>query len=205
MILYDFLESGNGYKVRLLLHWLKRPFTLVEKDILKGETRTAEFLGTKNPNGRIPALELDDGEMLWESNAIVNYLAEGTPFLPEGGLERARVLQWQFFEQYSHEPYIAVARFVRHFLEPTPERLEMLEKDKMPKGYAALDIMERHLSAHDWFVGAGPTIADISLYAYTHVAPEGGFDLTRYPAIQAWMGRMVALPGHVTITDRSTP
>jgi glutathione S-transferase len=205
MILHDFLESGNGYKVRLLLHWLQRPFTLVEHDILKGATRTPEFLSSKNPNGRIPALELDDGPVLWESNAILNYLADGTPYLPTAPLARARVLQWQFFEQYSHEPNIAVARFMHHFQEMTPERIALLETEKMPKGYVALDVMEKHLSQNDWFVGEGPTIADISLFAYTHVAPEGGFDLTRTPAILAWIARMEALPHHIAITSRETP
>ncbi|WP_413205719.1 glutathione S-transferase family protein [Rhodospirillum sp. A1_3_36] len=210
MILHDFLESGNGYKVRLLLHWLQQPFTLVEHDILKGATRTPEFLSSKNPNGRIPALELDDdpvspGPVLWESNAILNYLAEGTPYLPTDRLARARVLQWQFFEQYSHEPYIAVARFMRHFQDMTPERTALLETEKLPKGYVALNVMEKHLSQNDWFVGTGPTIADISLFAYTHVAPEGGFDLTRTPAILSWIARMEALPHHVAITSRATP
>lgn len=198
MTLYDFLESGNGYKVRLLAAYLGLPYRWVAKDILKGETRTPEFLAL-NPNGRIPALALDDGTVLAESDAILFYLAEGTPFLPDDRLGRAQVLQWMFFEQYSHEPYVAVLRFWHHFLEMTPQ-LKAQIPDKEARGYAALDVMERHLSDREWFVGDRCTIADIALYAYTHVADEGGFDLGRYPAIGRWMARLAAQPGHVPIT-----
>ena len=198
LTLYDYLSSGNGYKCRLLLHQLGIPFRRVELDILKGETRTPEFLA-KNPNGRIPALELEDGTVLAESDAILFYLAEGTPFLPEDRLGRAQVLQWLFFEQYSHEPFIAVARFIRHLLPPdTPRRAELPRLEK--GGYAALGVMERRLAAHPFLVADRCTIADIALYAYTHVAHEGGFDLTGYPGIQAWMARLAAQPGHVPIT-----
>jgi glutathione S-transferase len=197
--LYDYLSSGNGYKVRLLLAQLGLPFERIELDILKGETRTPQFLA-KNPNGRIPLLELESGELLAESNAILFYLAEGTAFLPEGRLERARVLQWMFFEQYSHEPYIATSRFWRTHLELTPERLAGLEQ-KRPLGYAALGVMERHLERHVFFVAERYTIADIALYAYTHVAGEGGFELAGYPAVRAWLERVRAEPRHIPITQ----
>ena len=198
--LYDYLPSGNGYKVRLLLRLLGRPFELVEKDIVKGETRTPEYLA-KNPNGRIPLLELEDGTFLPESNAILFYLAEGTPFLPADRLGRAQALQWMFFEQYSHEPNIAVVRFWMQHADMTPEREAMLPA-RREGGYAALGVMEGQLRDRDWFVGQGITIADIALYAYTHVAHEGGFDLGGYPAIRAWLARVAAQPGYVPITRR---
>jgi glutathione S-transferase len=193
--LYDFLPSGNGYKVRLLLSQLGRRFTLVEKDIFRGETRTPDFLAL-NPNGRIPVLELDDGRTLAESDAILFYLAEGTPFLPEDRFARAEVLQWMFFEQYSHEPYIAVARRIRHMegREPAADLLE--------RGRQALGVMERRLEGRRFFVDDRYTIADVALYAYTHVADEGGFDLGAYPAVRAWLARVAAQPGHVPITRR---
>ena len=196
--LYDYLMSGNGYKVRLLLAQLGLPFERIELDIVKGETRTPEFLG-KNPNGRIPVLELDDGTCLAESNAIMFYLAEGTPILPEGRLARAQVLQWLFFEQYSHEPNIATVRFWLH-TEMTDERRALLPA-KRAQGYAALQVMERHLSDHPFFVGERYTIADIALYAYTHVADEGGFDLAPYPAVTAWLARVRVQPRHIPITQ----
>jgi glutathione S-transferase len=195
--LYDYLESGNGYKVRLLLTQLGIPFERIELDIVKSATRTPEFL-QKNPNGRIPTLELENGEYLPESNAIMFYLAEGTPFLPTDRLERARVLQWLFFEQYSHEPNIATVRFWMH-TEMTPER-ELLLPTKRKLGYAALDVMEQHLTPRTYFVGERYTIADIALYAYTHVAPEGGFDLSRYAAVRAWLERVRSQPHHIPIT-----
>lgn len=198
--LYDYLPSGNGYKVRLLLRLLGQPFELVEKDIVKGETRTPEYLA-KNPNGRIPLLELEDGSFLPESNAILFYLAEGTPFLPGERLDRARVLQWMFFEQYNHEPNIAVVRFWMQHAGMTPEREAMLPA-KRAAGYAALDVMEGRLSRGEWFVGEDITIADIALYAYTHVAHEGGFDLGDYPAVRAWLDRIAAQPGYIPITQR---
>ena len=195
--LYDFLESGNGYKVRLLLHQLAIPFERVEMDIVRGETRTPEFLA-KNPNGRIPLLELDDGSYLAESNAIQFYLAEGTPLLPTGRIERAQVLEWMFFEQYSHEPHIATARFWYH-TELTEERRAMLPA-KRAQGEAALAVMDGHLRGRRFFVGESYSVADIALYAYTHVADEGGFDLEPYPAVGAWLERVRAQPGHVPIT-----
>jgi len=198
--LYDYLPSGNGYKVRLLLAQLGIPFELVEKDILKGETRTADFLA-KNPNGRIPVLETETGEFLPESNAILYYLAEGTPFLPGDRLARARVLQWMCFEQYSHEPNIATVRFwLTHAGLDDERRAALPQKQRL--GYAALDVMEGHLRAQRFFLGEVYTIADIALYAYTHVAGEGGFDLGRYPAIRAWLERVRAEPRHVPITQR---
>jgi len=200
--LHDYLLSGNGYKVRLLLSQLGIPFERIEYDIERGETRTPEFLGKINPNGRIPVLETDDGEFLPESNAILFYLAEGTPFLPDERFERARVLQWMFFEQYSHEPNIAVARAWVHLfdVEMTEGRRAVLER-KRKLGYDALGVMERHLEDEDFFAGGSYSIADIALYAYTHVAGEGGFDLAGYPAVRAWIERAGSQPGHVPITQ----
>lgn len=197
--LYDYLPSGNGYKVRLLLTQLEIPFELVELDITKGLTRTPEFLA-KNPNGRIPTLEIQAGVFLPESNAILFYLAEGTPFFPSDRLARAQVLQWMCFEQYSHEPNIATVRFwVSHDLL-TPDRQAQLEQ-KRTLGYAALGVMEQHLATRTFFVGERYSIADIALYAYTHVADEGGFDLAPYRAIGAWLLRVRSQPKHVPITQ----
>ncbi len=198
--LYDFLESGNGYKVRLLLTQLGISFERIELDITKGETRTPEYLA-KNPNGRIPLLETDGGEFLAESNAILFHLAEGTPFLPAEPLERARVLQWMFFEQYSHEPNIATSRFWLHHLEIDEARRQALAQ-KQEGGHAALAVMEGHLNGRrEFFVGKGYTIADIALYAYTHVADEGGFDLGRYPNLRTWLERVRGQPRHIPITQ----
>jgi glutathione S-transferase len=196
--LYDFWESGNCYKVRLLLSQLGVPFERAPVDILAGETRTPQFLA-KNANGRIPLLEWDDGRRLAESNAILWYLAEGTSLLPADAFTRAQALQWMFFEQYSHEPYVAVVRFW-HFaglLECNRTALP----EKMERGYAALGVMERHLGNQTWFSGERYGVADIALYAYTHVADEGGFDLDRFDAVRAWLARVCAEPGHVRITD----
>jgi glutathione S-transferase len=196
--LYDFLESGNGYKVRLLLHQLGVPFERIELDITKGATRTPEFLA-KNPNGRIPTLELEDGTFLPESNAILWYLAEGTRFLPAERLARAQVLAWMFFEQYSHEPNIATLRFWTH--QGWLEQRAALVPGKREAGAAALGVMEGHLAKHRFFVAERYTIADVALYAYTHVAEEGGFALAAYPAVRAWLARVAAEPGHVPITQ----
>jgi glutathione S-transferase len=199
MKLYDFLPSGNGYKCRLLLHQLAIPYERIELDIDKGKTRTPEFLA-KNPVGRIPTLQLDDGTYLPESNAIIFYLAEGTPFLPADRLGRAQVLQWLFFEQYNHEPNIATSRYwLTHGFEITPERKTLLEMKKKG-GIEALGVMEKRLAGHDYFVGGRYSIADIALYAYTHVAEEGGFPLEPYPAIRAWLKRVAAQPRHIPIT-----
>jgi glutathione S-transferase len=196
--LYDYLPSGNGYKVRLLLAQLGIPFELVQMDLEKSATRTPEFLA-RNPNGRIPCLRLDDGTHLWESNAIQWYLAEGTPFLPADRLGRAQVLQWMFFEQYSHEPYIAVVRAWHHFGRLEENRAHLA--DKVKGGYAALAVMEGRLRDRSWFVGERYSIADIALYAYTHVAQEGEFDLSPYPSVRAWLERVRAQPKHVPITQ----
>jgi len=193
LTLYDYLDSGNGYKVRLLLAHLGRDYTLVEKDIMAGETRTPDYLAM-NPNGKIPLLQLEDGSTLAESNAMLNYLAEGTPYLPDGGVDRARVLQWMFFEQHSHEPPLAGARFrMRHF-EQTEQIKAEIEARRAP-GEAALGVMEGELATRDWFAAGRYTIADIALYPYTHVADQGGFDLTKYPAIGRWLDRIEAQPG----------
>ncbi len=197
MKLYDFHESGNGYKVRLLLSHLAMAHERVELDILEGETRTPKFLA-KNPNGRIPALELDSGEVLCESNAILFYLAEGTPYLPADRLDRARALQWMFFEQYSHEPYIAVVRSWHHMGVLEEKRDQLAERRE--RGYDALGVMEGHLRDRAFFVDDRYSIADIALFAYTHVAGEGGFDLERFPAVCSWLERVRAQPGHVPIT-----
>jgi glutathione S-transferase len=200
LTLYDYLDSGNGHKIRLLLSQLGKPYRLVELDIMKGETRSPEFLA-KNPNGRIPTLQLEDGTFLAESGAILWYLAEGTPFVPSDRLGRAQVLQWMFFEQYSHEPYVATSRFiVRHFPADSPRRAEL--PDRMKRGYDALGVMEKHLAKNRFFVGERYTIADIALYAYTHVADEGSFDLSRFPNVIAWLGRVKDQPKYVPITYR---
>lgn len=196
--LYDFLESGNGYKVRLLLNQLAIPYERIELDILQGETRTPEYLRI-NPNGRIPVLVLEDGNTLAESNAILFYLAEGTEFLPTDRLSRARVLQWMFFEQYSHEPYIAVLRFWAFSGVSAQHAAEI--PDKRRRGEAALAVMDEHLKRRDFLVDDSYSIADIALYAYTHVADEGGFDLGRTPAVQRWIDRVSARPGHIPITQ----
>ena len=198
--LHDNLSSGNGYKVRLLLSQLGIPFERVEYDIDAGEARTPEFLQTVNPNGRVPVLELDDGTMLPESDAILFYLADGTPFLPDERLDRAQVLRWMFFEQYSHEPNVATPRFwITHNVEMTEER-QLALGTKRELGYAAINVMEIHLSDNHFFVAGRYTIADIALYAYTHVADEGGFDLEGFPAVRAWLDRVAAQPGYVPIT-----
>jgi glutathione S-transferase len=198
--LYDYLDSGNGYKIRLLLAQLGRPYRWIERDILANETRTAEFLA-KNPNGRIPTLELDDGTYLAESNAIAWYLAEGSPFIPNDRLHRAQVLQWMFFEQYSHEPYVATSRFiVKHMPADSPRHAEL--PDRMVRGHAALTVMETHLARHPFFVGDAYSLADIALYAYTHVAHEAFFDLTPYRAVRAWLERVASQPGYLPLTHR---
>ena len=200
MRLYDHMDSGNGYKVRLLLHRQAIPFELVEVAIFEGESRRPEFLA-KNPIGKIPLLELDNGERLAESNAILCYLAEGTPLLPASGLARARVMEWLFFEQYSHEPNIATIRsWLRHNL------LDDLRRAMLPSrreaGLWALGVMEGRLAGHDWLAGEQFSIADIALYAYTHVADQAEFDLSPFPGIVAWLKRVAAQPGHVPIDWR---
>jgi glutathione S-transferase len=176
------------------------PFERIEYDIDKRETRTSEYLG-KNPNGCIPVLETEAGEFLPESTAILFYLANGTRFLPEDKFDRARVLQWMFFEQYSHEPNVATPRFwITHHVEITDERRAALEQ-KRELGYAALGVMDVHLKSRDFFVGDSYSIADIALYAYTHVADEGDFDLSGFPEVLAWLERVTMQPGHIPITQ----
>ncbi|BAY17354.1 glutathione S-transferase-like protein [Anabaenopsis circularis NIES-21] len=201
--LYDFLPSGNGYKIRLLLSQMGIPYERIEVNILKGESRTPEFL-SKNPNGKIPVLEVDPGKYLTESNAILTYLSEYTEFLPYDRFLKAQVFQWLFFEQYSHEPYIATSRFWISILGKAEEYQAALAQKQEP-GYAALSVMENHLQSHLYFVGDRYTIADIALFAYTHVADEGGFDLSRFPAIQRWIGRVQAQPGYISITHEPMP
>jgi glutathione S-transferase len=196
--LYDYLDSGNGYKVRLLLAQLQQPYTWVNVDIMAGATRTPEFLA-KNPNGRIPTVELDDGTFLAESNAILWYFAEGTPFVPSSKLGRAQVLQWMFFEQYSHEPYVATPRFIlKHLPKDSPRYAELPER--LEKGRAALAVMETHLRDRSFFVEERYSIADIALYAYTHVAHEATLDLAPYPAVRKWLARVASQPHHIPIT-----
>jgi glutathione S-transferase len=193
------LQSGNCYKVKLLLAHLGIEHDWVPIDILAGESRTPEFLAM-NPNGKIPVLRLEDGQCLWESNAILNYLADGTAYLPSDRLARARVLQWQCFEQYSHEPYIAVARFIAKYLGMPAERRAEFEQ-KQAGGRHALGVMEGALEGSRYFVGEDMTIADISLYAYTHVADEGGFDLDGYPSVRRWLATVSGHPRHVAMDD----
>jgi len=195
--LYGFLPSGNDYKIRLLLTQLAIPWERVEINILKGESRTPEFL-SKNSNGRIPVLETENGQFLAESNAILFYLSEGTEFLPKDKFERAKVMEWLFFEQSSHEPYIATSRYWISILGKENEYREAIKQKREP-GYAALSVMEQHLTNHKFFVSDRYTIADISLFAYTHVAEEGGFNLIKFPAIQGWLKRVQAQPRHISI------
>lgn len=199
LTLYDSMSSGNCYKVRLLLRQLGRSFQSFELDIDRSETRSAAFLA-KNPNGRVPALELADGRVLAESGAILWYLAEGSPFIPADPFVRAQMLQWMFFEQYSHEPYVAVARFIKlHCPAGGPRDAEL--PACYEKGAAAFAVMEAHLAKRAFFAGESYSIADIALYAYSHVAEEGGFDLSPYPAIAAWFARVRAQPLHIGITE----
>ncbi|MBV1786542.1 glutathione S-transferase family protein [Marinobacterium sp. D7] len=198
MILHDYLPSGNGYKVRLLLNLLQRPYEYRHYDIVQGETRTPGFLAM-NPAGKIPVLELDDGRHLSESNAILYYLAQGTEYWPESHWDQAQVLRWMSFEQYSHEPNIATPRFWLGHLGLNEERKAQLA-GKQAQGRAALAVMDDHLSRHNWFAAERYTIADIALYAYTHVADEGGFDLADYPHIGRWLDRIASRPNHSLIT-----
>ncbi|HUA46871.1 MAG TPA: glutathione S-transferase family protein [Solirubrobacteraceae bacterium] len=197
MLLYDSRVSGNCYKVRQLFAHLGIAYERREVDVVDRSGRK-ELLGDLNPALRVPTLVMDDGRTLGESGAITFYFAEGTPYLPEDRYERAQVLQWLFFEQYSHEPYIAVARFWA-IAGITPPEADAEAKRR--GGTAALRAMEGHLDGREFLVADRYTIGDIALYAYTHVAPEGGFDLEPYPAINAWLARVEAQPGHIKITD----
>ncbi|MDA7011573.1 glutathione S-transferase family protein [Pseudomonas cerasi] len=196
---YGDYNSGNCYKVKLMLNLLGSEYEWVPVDILNGETQTPAFL-EKNPNGKIPVLELEDGTCLWESNAILNFLADGSSYLPSEPRLRTQVLQWQFFEQYSHEPSVAVARFIQFYLGLPAER--MTEYRAMQKaGYRALAVMEQQLDRTPFLVGENFSIADIALYAYTHVAHQGGFDLAPYTGIRRWLGRVKAQPGYIGMLD----
>ncbi|HEX2110886.1 MAG TPA: glutathione S-transferase family protein [Gaiellaceae bacterium] len=199
MVLYDSPVSGNCYKVRLLLAHLGIPYERRPMDVVDRSDRP-ELLGGLNPALRVPTLVLDDGRPLGESGAILWYFGEGTRFVPEDRYERAQVLQWMFFEQYDHEPAIAVVRFWLAY-SGRPEAFGDRLEERTAAGYRALDAMERHLASEgrDYLVGEGLSLADIALYAYTHVAHEGGFDLERYPAIRAWLERVAVEPGHVPI------
>jgi glutathione S-transferase len=197
MVLYDSADSGNCWKVRQLFAHLGLEYERREVDVIDRSGRR-ELLGELNPALRVPTLVFDDGRSLGESNAITFFFAEGTPYLPEDRFERAQVLQWLFFEQYSHEPYIAVARWwALAGITPTDEERQA----KVRGGTAALRALEGQLEDRPFLVGERYTIADIALYAYTHVAPEGGFELEPYPAIQAWLDRVAGQPGHVALAD----
>jgi glutathione S-transferase len=190
LTLYQDPRSGNCYKAVLTAAHLGIPLKTVDIDVTEGLTRKPDFLA-KNPNGRVPTLEFDDGRHLPESNAIIWYLAEGSPLIPADKFARAQMLQWMFFEQYSHEPYIAVARFWMAFVSKEQLRQkEHLIPEWHAKGNAALGVMEGQLKKQDWFVGQAYSLADIALYAYTHCAEEGGFDLKKYPAVSAWLARV---------------
>ena len=192
---YGFSPSGNCHKVRLLLEQLGREYRWVETDSARGETRTPAFLAL-NPNGRVPLLQLDDGRTLAESNAILCWLAEGTDYLPQDAWERAQALAWMFFEQYSHEPYIAVARFICGWSPlDSPRRADLPRLRE--RGHQALAVMERHLASHPWFTGARYGVADIALFAYTDVSHHGGIELAPYPALRDWLARVRATPGFV--------
>jgi glutathione S-transferase len=196
---YGFSPSGNCHKVRLLLEQsgrrLDRDYRWIETDSARGATRTPEYLA-KNPNGKVPLVELDDGRVLVESNAILCWLAEGTKFLPSDPWQKAQALSWMFFEQYSHEPYIAVARFICGWTSLYAPRRADLPKLR-ERGHAALAVMEKHLSSNAWFTGDDYGIADIALHAYTCVAPHGGIALDAYPALRGWLARVEATPGFV--------
>ena len=200
MRVYGMSLSGNCYKLKLLMELAGQTYQWEEVDILAGETAVPEFLA-KNANGKVPVLELDNGEFLPESNAGLFYLAAGSDFYPNDTLTQARVLQWMFFEQYSHEPAIAVARFISKFLpEDHPRRADLPALHD--KGYQAFKVMEQHLSTEQWFAGEQASIADIALYAYSHVATDGGFDLTDYPHVLRWFEDIQGLPGYVPMTER---
>jgi len=201
LTLYSQQMSGNAYKPRLLLALLGIPFRLVEMNTYDGSTRKPDYLA-KNPIGRVPLLEFEDGRRLAESNAILLHLADGTPYIPADAFDRAKAYEWMFFEQYTHEPAIAVRRSI--LLAPerahmrTPERLQQL----LEAGNFALGVMEQRLSNAEWLAGDRYSVADIALYAYTHVAEEGGYELARYPGISAWIARVASQPGHVPIDWR---
>jgi glutathione S-transferase len=191
LTVYGDIRSGNCLKVKWLLDWLGRDYRWVETDVASGVTRSAAFLA-RNPAGQVPAVVLEDGRVLAQSNAIIGYFGEGTVFIPADPYDRARMYEWLFWEQYSHEPYIAVVRFQRLLGGKRPDEIE---PRLVERGYAALARMEAALTGADWLVGAGPTLADLALVAYTRVAHEGDFDLNAYPAVKAWVARVEAAFG----------
>ncbi|MEI9996662.1 MAG: glutathione S-transferase family protein [Rhizomicrobium sp.] len=202
LVLHQMHVSGNCYKVRLTARQLGIPLALKDYPLHGGSTREPAFLKL-NPNGRVPLLEFEDGRTLAESDAIISYLADGTALMPESRWDRAQALQWMFFEQYSHEPYIAVARFwLGYAPKDQLEPKQHLVPEWHAKGNAALGVMETHLEAHDWFAGNRYSIADIALYAYTHCAAEGGFELSSYPAVSRWLARVAEQPEHVPLRER---
>lgn len=192
--------SGNCYKVQLLCAQLGIDHSWHELDLLKGDARTDEFLAM-NPNGKTPLLQLADGRFLPESNAILWYLAQGSALVADDAYEMASILSWMFFEQYSHEPYLAVARFIKVYLGDPPEKQAELE-GKYPGGYKALKVMDQHLAKADFFTGKRYSIADIALYAYTHRAHEGGFSLVKYPNVRDWLKRVEHQPGYIPMSER---
>lgn len=197
MKIYGDIQSGNCYKIKLLTSLLDIKHEWIEVDILANETKTNSFL-KMNPNGKIPLLELDDGTYISESNAILNYLAFGTPLVGTCRFSKAKILQWQFFEQYSHEPFIAVARFIAKYLGLPQERMSEYEA-KQVGGHKALQVMEKQLQLTPYLVGEDISIADISLYGYTHVAHEGGFDLSTYPSVQQWINHIQSHPKYIAM------
>ena len=199
MKIYGDIYSGNCYKLKLVCALLAIEHEWIAVDILKGDTRSEKFLAL-NPNGQIPVCVTDRGDVLTESNAILYYLALGSQYWPEDKLAQTRVLEWQFFEQYSHETSVAVARFIKLY-QGMPENRKDEYQAKLKAGYRALGLMENHLENSIFLVGDSCSIADISLFAYTHVAPEGGFELSNFPAINAWIARIQALNGFVSMAD----
>ena len=198
LILHDNMESGNAYKVRLLLSLLELNFKTIHYDVVNGATRTEDYLKNINKNGRIPVLQFEDGKCLAESNAILFYLAQNTAYFPSDPWQQAKVMEWLCFEQYSHEPFIAVAKFILTMLPAdTPRRSEIPTLHE--KGYPALQIMEDQFNENDYLVGNSLSIADIALYAYTHKAHMGKFDMSRFPAIKAWFERIEAEPNYLTM------
>jgi glutathione S-transferase len=201
-VLHQMQMSGNCYKVRLAARQLGAAITLKDYPELGGDTRKPDFLKL-NPNGRVPLLEFEDGRTLAESDAILWYLAEGTKLIPDSKWDRAQALSWMFFEQYSHEPYVAVARFwLKYAAKEDLAKKQHLVGEWHEKGNAALGVMNTHLKVHDWFGGPRYSVADIALYGYTHCAADGGFNLADYPAVTNWLARVAAHPGHIPLDER---